>query len=865
MSRDHYDLHIKALSDFAGEKKGGRIKTLFSCRIDDFSPTFLHQRLALLSFNRHQIALYLSRYLPTKTPFIDGEYWKISRLVYRLTRREVPFDPSIPFQLWLFSLYITDRNTWPDSHVDLLDHFIARTFQRKYKENECQRMQDSIGIEFTSLDICRREWGRIAYKITENNHGSAIDIGELGSYDNGDSAHSINSAIYVGKRCGFLLEAIEGQPYLIRFENHRLQEFFTAQYLRDEGVLVNWLERLDAPRWQETMINLVVMGGGDDAVKALCQEIEKPVGDFTESEKSYQEAKKAFDERKKVYSDSSDQQSLPEPPLIPHFESNEELLLADRIVLAVRILARKDQRQTQDTDVLRQRMKGAVELMAVNGNPITQVKMMHACQNLPDIDILKALEKPLRSRIHWVRSQVYTLLASAREGTRALGSDLPAEMAYDIATSLFLARWFAYLKAVIEAGSARIWWCFVWATVTGLSHFVMLLAISALYYLTTWLALSDYIPLLPSLLPTLWVSLQPNEVAGFDRMLITISEAMKLFDTSWFIWLVLSIVVVAALYAIAKKMPNMWKPVCITTIIAPLTLSIVVPELWKGELSTAVEGALLVMFAFLFGSWVTGLSLVAQQLSILLYLGGTVKRKELGKHLLPLSKVSWSESEFLDAIDWMLASIKYTLFLGLLIGINWILLHYLGISLSSISKYGVGGILLLLVFFKLIYLIVYTIRTYLSDRNIIYKVLPYIFGGVVGWGGYYILWHFEVLPWVGTSLAYLILVIILILLVYRIMSVAKNFVLMLLPWLHHSYFSNSFTPEVWKKRLETLDARGQALLFVRTKPDSLGLDVASYLAVLMEVEQFVREDPACSAYWDQRNKIEKALSQEQKG
>ena len=49
MSREHYSEHTEALSKFAMSHEG-RTKTLFSCRITDFSPKFIHQRLAILPF-----------------------------------------------------------------------------------------------------------------------------------------------------------------------------------------------------------------------------------------------------------------------------------------------------------------------------------------------------------------------------------------------------------------------------------------------------------------------------------------------------------------------------------------------------------------------------------------------------------------------------------------------------------------------------------------------------------------------------------------------------------------------------------------------------------------------------------------------
>ena len=51
------------------------------------------------------------------------------------------------------------------------------------------------------------------------------------------------------------------KKYLVRFQHHRFQEFFTALYIHQNRPSINWLDKLDAPRWQETMLNLILMGG----------------------------------------------------------------------------------------------------------------------------------------------------------------------------------------------------------------------------------------------------------------------------------------------------------------------------------------------------------------------------------------------------------------------------------------------------------------------------------------------------------------------------------------------------------------------------------------------------------------------------
>src|SRR5262249_37232485 len=60
MSRERYTEHTTALSKYAESRKG-RVRTLFSCRIADFSPDFQHRRLVLLPFDVSHVRTYLVR------------------------------------------------------------------------------------------------------------------------------------------------------------------------------------------------------------------------------------------------------------------------------------------------------------------------------------------------------------------------------------------------------------------------------------------------------------------------------------------------------------------------------------------------------------------------------------------------------------------------------------------------------------------------------------------------------------------------------------------------------------------------------------------------------------------------------------
>ncbi|WPD21417.1 MAG: NACHT domain-containing protein [Candidatus Electrothrix scaldis] len=105
MSRQQYTEHTEALSEYA-QRYTGQIQTLFSCRITDFSPVFLHSRLVLLPFTQRHITQYLFRQFGREKQQVSGELLSIKELGRRLATEKLPIQPGNPFTLWLLSLYL---------------------------------------------------------------------------------------------------------------------------------------------------------------------------------------------------------------------------------------------------------------------------------------------------------------------------------------------------------------------------------------------------------------------------------------------------------------------------------------------------------------------------------------------------------------------------------------------------------------------------------------------------------------------------------------------------------------------------------------------------------------------------------------
>jgi hypothetical protein len=497
MSREHYSEHTEALSVFAGSTNA---KTLFSCRITDFSPAFIYQRLVLLPFNKNQVAEYLDKYITYFPIKIDGQYWKRSELARHLIRGELPIEANNPFVLWLLCFYLLEKKTWPVSRVEMLRFYNEQNYKRKNLE------RPEGEPPFPDMNSAFRDWARFAYTITERNRGPAIPVQLLQEGNDPEKTHEM---ILTGKKCGVLIESRDKyEEHLVRFEHHRFQEFFAALYIHENKPPIDWLNKLDAPRWQETMLNLILLGEADNIVHTFATTIEDQTGicqaEIAEIERRREEYihlegkkwEKELEELDDLYEleeelideSQSDQEEkkeeLKEPELILPYE--HESVLADRVELSSRILHQIGSGFQKVRDTIMPIFKKAVGFLADYGSPITQVKMMRACQNVPGMDFIDALKKPLNSTIHWVRNQALILIGSSQAGARAVGADLPTEIGLDLANGVFPLRMSAYWKAARSAGNRGYWWSLVVGVSCYLANMLILLAASGLLYAGMW-------------------------------------------------------------------------------------------------------------------------------------------------------------------------------------------------------------------------------------------------------------------------------------------------------------------------------------------------------------------------------------------
>jgi hypothetical protein len=419
MSRERYNEYTRALSVFAGSRKERHTKTLFSCRITDFTPRFQHRRLVLLPFGRQHIYKYLVRQISFPIR-IGGKDWSARQLANRLARGGLPMQADNPFVLWLLCTFLQEEGDWPESRVHLLEYYSRYNYERKARD------ASRAGGSLPEMNAAFLTWGRIAYEITNRNKGAAISLGEVESFLTSEQL----PAVQAGMQCGVLQKSLDTETTLIRFEHHRFQEYFTAYYLNEdseEKAKLDWLDKLDAPRWQETLFNLVLMGGGHEALVALGEAIERGLALLKASGGAGETPKTA----------------------------GVETRLADRVELAARVLQQTQQQPDETLAGLSATFRDAVYRLSDHGNPITKVKMLWASKIVPGIDIFRVAREALASNVAWVRQQALIITSVVRRdvGEGALQEDL----LHSFASGRFLNRLGGYVRIASALKQKRLW------------------------------------------------------------------------------------------------------------------------------------------------------------------------------------------------------------------------------------------------------------------------------------------------------------------------------------------------------------------------------------------------------------------------
>ncbi len=848
MSRSRYNDHTHALSEFGHDLRlrGGRV--FFSCRTADFSPELRHERLVLLPFDRSQIRRYLALWFKEGQLILAGERINLGRLALDLARDSEHLDTTNPFILFLFCAYLFRRRTWPDSRIRLLCQFLEEQYRRKEAAARAAKERP-----FPDRERAFRAWSRFAWLITERNLGSEMAVASLAEDCPGED---VEEMIRAGSWCGVLTENNDDDVYKIHFEHHRYQEYFAALWIRENPVAIDWLAKLESPRWQETMTNLALMGGADDGLSALEGAIWRESWHLREQFSAHDAWEK---EKKKNYR----LEESTRPPLPSH---DEEALLADHVELGVRLLYIKAAAaSSSSSETLSLWLHNALDMLVERGSPDVQVRMLHACRNLGD-DLAEVCGKLRQSRVQWVRDEALELAP----GASAMGMDL--------AVGDFLLRLPVFLRGVRAQRDRGSGVSLLVATGVGLAHLGFVLAVC-------WLVAQ--------------VSLEVLLLVDRDVKPHVLAGGLGHVAARWLreqAIITLGVLVLAA----ERARGRVWLwclgsvPVGLGTLYATLAFSQGNYEGgWLG-LAAGVESLLVLPVA--------GLLCAPGHFLLLAAYATTERERRFFDHFRDLVRVAWRGAGYTSTIWFYLPGVLGVLLLSK--GVrsafdlffdrlsDWIfgLRHFLSHFWTTIEKlFGVPyvkGVSVLILPAALTGMLYAGYRLVRPEEAVGFRswrraralrgTLGYLTvaaalitlliaaadqGPALGrWISRFWQSHSAVV----TTFHALSLVLFSLIPLYVLRETARllwrtlRFGRILPP--------QSLTAEEWTARLKKSDPRAQRQLLLATTHQSLGLDSAAFHRLFVEIAPIVRKkEPAQSTYWNRLYQLERALRQERRG
>jgi hypothetical protein len=490
MERDTYRDKVTLLSRFAMSYVG-RIKTLFSCRLNDFSPDFQHRQLVLLPFDNSQIREYVERVFPQGVQ-VEDRHLRARQVYKRLLDDDglVDFIDN-PLLLFLICHQLRERHVWPDSRAMLFSTYVESLLQR------VEAARDASLADWPDTSTLPGLWAAGAFAITSS-HGGTYGSREL--WEESSSSDSAEGVLEAGKAAGLLTED-PGMDGLIRFSHHRLQEYFTALYLHDCNPDLNWPRLLDAPMWQETLINLASLGGNSDALKVL-QNLIRPAVSYMSGE----------------------------------LTDSQERRLADRVVLSSKLVREAGDKLSDLPSGFLETTSEATANLACKGRPTTQVRMLWSAANVPHMPIDEIVVEPLQSPVDWVNEQALAVLAGIDPSRRSSESNFHKEICLEFSRDNLLHKWFSFLRAATRKGSP------------GLYVLLVLAGVFSVALLTAVPVGIGLLSLVPRLLPdflreyssVVWIS----GVVGVLGASIILSVAAKL-SPCWSLASVTSVVAAA--------------------------------------------------------------------------------------------------------------------------------------------------------------------------------------------------------------------------------------------------------------------------------------------------------------------------------
>lgn len=840
MSRENYIEHTQVLSKFA-DKYRGIIRTLFSCRITDFSPAFRHHRLILMPFNRKHIRQYLSRQFGALPVSVAGSEMSISQLAKKLYYSNLPIQPQNPFSLWLLCLYIREKKIWPESRVELL------TFSFEYQYRQKSILGTIDGEIFPPISEMFNAWSKLAFEITSLNRGSDIAWPVMRGIFGG----SANQILAVGRTCGVLQQTTDVDPIRVRFIHHRAQEFFAAYYLSQNKIDIDWGKYLDIPRWQETLVFVTQMKTGTAPLIELIT---------------------GLDKIKKVY----DRHIQWGPPAT----AEEQSLLAERIEFSSRI-AQVTSHVIGFNGFL-DKLKSSIVTMASYGNPISRVKMLNAVQLLPFAGLGALVRRMQTSRIKWVRQKaedVSTVLA----GKPVNGTD-PQDMAGRYSNGqifISLGRRLQLCKEVGEWGA-----------------YFMNLALVLIFFIQT-VAMAAVIPTATKVINPLLAEICSRKVDSKINF-VSLPRAEKLeqvqdskeanvYFQKWQVWIVSCISGLLMIWALIFYPRDAWL-ISIVGGSLILILSSIVFVLWVTApvisyrilLALTIDGIILFVVTFLFWVFVVILIEIFIWGCITLLLSCAIRIGAKGEiDIRATFRNLWRLSRFRQWLNDYRPILGHLFAIGVAGGISFFNLFYprdewIG-GLPYLPLF--GTILVVEYGCYMAYLFMFSIILHVKKReqaeifekrNTAITVLVSVafmyplFALLNAFGKAVDEYYLQISDASATKL---VMTIIPLITIFTAMGVSF-YAYLLLRFLMKGFVIPQFVPSTthgFKRAMEKASPYKQAYLLNSLTPDLLKLDSEQFYNFLTDIEDFIDDEPASSKYYSKLAELQELMKQSRSG
>jgi hypothetical protein len=881
MSRQKYNEHTQALHDYA-DKYHNEIKTLFSCRIADFSPAFNHSQLVLMPFSRRHITNYLIQQFGKTSLTVSGEMITTKELGARLSSRQLPIQPQNPFSLWLLALYLREKAIWPDTRTELLKFLYDYQYQRKRDESK-----DATHL-WPSQEQLFRDWGKLALLITQRNLGTDIGIHEVRAL----FGQRTDAIVEAGRACSVLQQSLDHDPPLIRFEHHRAQEYFTARGVVESGAQIDWAVLLDLPRWQETLVNVAQMDSKSAPLSVLTEKL---------NEIGVEESEDDTD------SDDEDERDTPsaEEQVGRVTMALQESRMAEQVELSTRVLRAVS--KTEEAAQLEQAVSNASLWLVTHGNPTSQVKMLRLTDRLPDQGKRDIVDKAMKSRVEWVRNQANEIVASLAGSVTA--SPLPIEVANAYADGSILTAIKSRMKIARRLKSKGL------AVVSGISFLLLIVQMLVMASLAPLVAhgISDRLAYVPAAAQANTINERvKNQTMSQDQGRSKIDELQSaaVFFRDWMPILILAVSIVALIGSIIWLPGGHW---AITTAVGFvfLFLSTLAYNMWifapdttfgqflGGALAVVIGGALFVAI----GTFV--LFLTAFVITIFF---ATILATSLWswtgqrEHFFSTYRAVINNGEFAEYGEALLglwaAGLIMVISSALLSGAIWAF-KYISESdawwarlLQTINDlvpdipftprlfdYASTGLLLIsavsLVWTFIVFMLQKTFATrYVKMKNsgigitlgnFLASIVAVLIG--IGFTGFFTLLNYLKLKigdfsvsWLLIGLVYLVGAALAIVALALVSSVAFKF------WKKYAHKVANWTTAIDEYSFKAIMTRGdveqQAHYLEHVDPKDIGLTANKFYELLVNIEPHIQKEPAVSKYYRKRIKLEDILRQE---